>query len=92
MAALETEVAKQATRLELAKGQKFQMTREMTDLREKLVRAEEMITELEAANVDLNTARDEAIASQISTKEELKYCKSDRFKKNIIDDFKSSAE
>lgn len=56
MAAHETEVAEQATRLELAEGEKFQMTNEMANLREKLAKAEKRIAELEAANVDLDTA------------------------------------
>lgn len=90
--ALEVKVVEQFTSLELAEGEKFELTSEMTDLRERLAKAERRIAKLEAANVDLNIARDEAISSRISAQEELKYCKSDRFKKNIIDDdFKSSA-
>lgn len=63
----------------------------MADLKEMLINTEEKITELQSANVELNTTRDEAIASRIYTQEDLKYCKSDKFKKNIINDFKSSA-
>lgn len=91
MAALEVEVSNQATRLELANFEKVQMTSEVADLIERLIKAEEKIVELQAANVELNAARDQAIATLISTQEELKYSMSDNFKKNIIDDFKSSA-
>lgn len=51
LAALETKVVEQATRLELAEGEKSQITGEMADLREKLVRAKERLAELEATNV-----------------------------------------
>lgn len=54
--------------------------------------AEGRLAELETANINLNTARDEAITSRISTQEELNFCKLDRYKKNIIDNFKSLAE
>lgn len=40
----------------------------------------------------MNTTRDEAVAQSLSTQEELAYCKSDNFKKNIINDFKSSSK
>lgn len=65
------------------------MLGEMAKLRERLLKAEERVEELEATNFALNTARDEAIAGCISTQEELNFCRSDTFKKNIIDDFKS---
>lgn len=90
LAALKSEVADQATSLELAESEKLWITREMVDLKEQLFKVDERIAELRAVNVELNTTCDEAIVSWISTQEELKYCKSDRFKKNIIDDFKSS--
>lgn len=64
----------------------------MADLKEKLARPEGRVVELEATNVTLNTTRDEAIAGRIAVQEELTYCKSENYKKNIIDDFKSSVE
>lgn len=54
--------------------------------------AEGRVSELEASNVSLNRAWDEAIAKQISVQEELAYYKSENYKKNILDDFKSFAE
>lgn len=92
MAALGIEVADQATQLEVADEEKSRVAAKVTDLREKLARAERKLAKLEAADVSLNIAHDEAIASRIVTQEELNLCKSDRYKKNIVDDFKSSAE
>lgn len=92
MAAFETKVAEKATHLELAEEEKSQMTGKMAYLREKLVPDEERLAELEVANVTLNTTQEEAITSRIATQEELNFCKSDRYKKNIVDDFKSLVE
>lgn len=44
------------------------MTREVSDLKEQLFKAEERIAELQASNVELNTTRDEAIASRTPLK------------------------
>lgn len=90
--ALEASIADKVVCLELAAGEKSQMLSETADLKEKLLKAEERIMQLEAANSALNTAQDKAIASRISTQEELSFCKSNGFKKNIINDFKSSIE
>lgn len=68
------------------------MSNEMADLREKLVWAEARIVEFNVANVSLNTTQNEAIASRISKQEELNFYKSDGYKKNILDEFKSSAK
>lgn len=66
-----------------------------SNLQEEVVRLKTMweVTEkkssnLEEKNIGLNTTRDEAVAQQLSTQEELNYYKSDNFKKHIIDDFK----
>lgn len=92
MQTLESEVTDQAIRLELAASEKLQLTSKVVELKEKSVRAEERIMELQATNVDLNTARDEAIATHLSVQDELKYYKSETFKKHIIDYFKSSSD
>lgn len=84
LSTLEATVTDQAVRLEQAGGKKLRVEEEVADLRARLLKAEERVAELEAANSALNTARDEAVASQISTQEELTFCKSDTLKKNII--------
>lgn len=89
-AALEFEVADQATCLELARLEKLELASESSGLKELLLKAEEEMAELRAENAQLNKAWDEAVESKISVQEELKYCKSARFRKNIIDNFKSS--
>lgn len=50
------------------------------------------MAELEVTNVMLNTALGVAIAGRITVKEELNYCKSDSYKKHVIDDYKSSSK
>lgn len=64
----------------------------MTEFQARLLKAEERVVELEVENSTLNTTRDEAVTGQISVQEELSFFKSDTFKKNIIDDFKSCTE
>lgn len=59
-------------------------------LREDLELSGKRIGDLEERNMQLNTARDEAITTRLSAQEELAYYKSKGFKKYIIDDFKSS--
>lgn len=61
-------------------------------MRRSTYKEEEKAAELEVENSALNTTREEAVVGQISTQEELNFCKLDAFKKNIIDDFKSSTE
>lgn len=92
MAALESETADKPARLEEAEAEWLRVVAEVADLREKLARFESRATKLEATNVTLNTARYEAIAGSIDVQEELTYCKLENYKKNIIDDFKSSAK
>lgn len=60
---METIVADQTVCLELAAGEKTQMTSETADLRERFIKVEEKIAELEATNSAFNTALDEAIRS-----------------------------
>lgn len=92
LATLEAEFYSKSTRLEELEREKGGFEGKILDLKERLARAEGKVFELEESNIRLNTARDKVIAQTISTLEELTYCKSDNFKKNIIDEFKSSGE
>lgn len=92
LAALEAESATKSSRIEELEVEKQRMEVKVAALRESLAKSEGRVSELEASNVSLNTTRDEAIVKQISVQEELAYCKSDNYKKNILDDFKSSVE
>lgn len=87
LAALEGETAAQSTRLEEAEAEKLRVAADVADLKARMARCEGQLVELEAANINLNTARDEAIAGRIIVQEELNFCKSDRYKRNIVDDF-----
>lgn len=65
---------------------------EILHLREDLELSGYRIGDLEEKNLQLNSARDEAIVVRLSAQKELDYYKSKNFKKHIIDDFKSSGE
>lgn len=66
LAALESETADKPARLEEAEVERLRVVAEVADLREKLARSESREAKLEATNVTLNTARDEAIAGSIA--------------------------
>lgn len=50
------------------------------------------MVDLEATNVTLYIAHDEAIAGRIAVQEELAYCKSNNCKQHVIDDYKISTK
>lgn len=77
---------------EVVQAERSKLEVEMAELRERLTRSEGKVVELEIANKSLKTARNEAIACRIVVQEELAYCKSENYKENIINDYKSFAE
>lgn len=89
---MEAETTAQSTHLEEVEVEKLRVVAKVFHLKASLARCEGKLVELEASNINLNTARDEAIVGRITFQVELNFCKSDRYKKNIINDFKSSIE
>lgn len=66
MTALEAKVAAQSAQLEEVEAEKLWVTAKVADLKEILARSEGRVAELEATNVNLNIARDEAITGRIA--------------------------
>lgn len=65
---------------------------EITCLWEDLEILEKRIVNLKERNVQLNTMRDKMVDKKLFAQEELNYCKSDNFRNQVIDDFKSVGE
>lgn len=92
LAALEAKSSLKSSHLEDLEREKKRLEVEVANLKESLARSEGNVLEFEASNVGLSIAQVEVITQQIFVQEELAYCKSENFKKNRIDNYKSSEE